>query len=156
MKEAAADVFRSTDYRGNVPWSLLVVREGLRPLSIAMLPLMIITLVLALTTGDLLRLVLWGYPAVAILSMAWTVFHLDRRVAEIRFFEMGVMIRSMTDCSRGRPGRRLPLFDVRDYGSWMVIAAGDLDVMIDRARWPDYRLINEAAHRALAERAPTS
>jgi hypothetical protein len=151
MNNASVEVFRSTDHPGGLPWGLLIAREGLRPLSVAMLPLMVVTLVSALTTGELLQLVLWGYPTITVLAMAWTAFNVDRRVTEIWFFDSTIVVRSMADRSRGRGGRHLRLFDIRDYGSWMAIAAGDVDITIDRSRWPDYERIRGAARRSISE-----
>jgi hypothetical protein len=149
---ATEAVFRSIDHPGRTPWALLIAREGIRPLSVVLLPLMIITLVMALMSGDVLRFVLWGYPIAAMISTAWTLFNVDRRPAEIRIDSGHLVLRTMADVARGKQGRRLPLFDVRDYGSWMVIAAGDIDLTLDRSTWPEYARIKDRARQAVEDR----
>jgi hypothetical protein len=131
--------YRSRRHPRDRPWALVFAQDTLRPLAILMLPLMIATLVAALKAGNLLPFVVWGYPSVILLSVVWTTFNLERLVAEITLLDDFVVVRSVADCARQRATPPRPLYDARDYGQWLVLAAGDRDVVVHRDDWPEFQ-----------------
>jgi hypothetical protein len=130
--------YRSRSHPGQRPWALVFAQESVGPIAVLMLPLMVTTLVAALRAGNLIPFLVWGYPTVIMLALAWTAFDLERRIAEVIIGEGFAVVRSIADCAHRRSFRPLPLFDVRDYGQWLVLAVGDSDIVLHRDEWPDY------------------
>lgn len=133
-------VFTSVHHPGARSYPLVFSQHVVRPISILFLPLMIVTLVAALSFQPVLDYLLLGFPAAIAIAFLWTGFNLRRQIAEVRIVERSVAIRSTHEVAwhRGDEERMLPLFDARDYGNWLVIAAGDADYVIERDEWPQY------------------
>lgn len=101
---------------------------------------MIVCLVAALRNASLLVYLVWGFPAATVAAFLWTAFSLRRTLAEIRVAVGAVTILSVRDVAvrRRRPHEVLPLFDVRNYGRWLVVAAGDADYIFHDSEWPQF------------------
>jgi hypothetical protein len=138
MPQPEDETFRSVGYPGIRPWPLVLAQEGVRPLAYLMLPLMVVTLVVALSAGNLLPLVIWAYPILMLVAAAWSAFSLERQIGEVIVESGSVRMLSIADCALARKVPPVPLYDVRDYGGWLVVAAGDSDFVLEREKWPDF------------------
>ncbi len=151
--DATVTVFTSNDHPGTRSYPLVFSQSVVRPMSTLFLPLMIATLIAALTYQPVLNVLLLGFPAAMVAAFLWTAFKLRREIAEIQVRHQTISLRSTHEVAwhGARIPRILPLFDVRDYGGWLVIAAGDADYLIARDNWPRYDELRARLREAVYE-----
>lgn len=151
--EAAPEkvVFESVHHPTGRPYALVFSQSVVHPISILFLPLMILTLIAALQHMPVLSYLLWGFPAATAAAFLWTAFKLRREIADLAVEGRMVAIRSIHEAARrgGTVWRMMPLFDVRDYGDWLVVAAGDADYVIAREEWPNFEAVRVTLHQAV-------
>jgi hypothetical protein len=143
------DVFVSREHPGDASWSLTYARAFARPLAVCTLPVMIAALFTVLEGRDVMPYVLWGLPAAIMVASAWTVFRLKREIAESRVADGFAVVRTIWESSDPRqPAEWLPVYDVRDYGKWMLVTIGLTAFDLERSNWPRYDDLRDALRRA--------
>lgn len=149
----AARVFRSVHHPGTKSYPHVFSQRVIQPISVLFLPLMLVTVVIALRFEPILYMLYAAFPAALVAAFLWTAFKLRREIAEIRIYDQSIVMRSTHDIAwnRDRLPKSLPLFDIRDYGGWLVIAAGDSDYMILRGEWSCYEELRASLRRAVYE-----
>lgn len=142
--------FVSERHPGSRSYAVVFGRHSVNAIAVAFLPLMVASLIAALQYEPILGFLLWGFPVALVGALLWTAFSLRRQVCQIDILGNTVRLSSIHDVARGADAARyVVLFDVRDYGSWLSIAAGDADYFALRDEWPNYRKLREALNGAI-------
>lgn len=120
------EVFRSIHHPGDASPVGLFTQWLIRPLAVCMLPVMILMLVEVLQGRDVLRYVLYAFPAAIVLASAWTAFRMRAATAEIVVSGPYAEIRTVLDVLSRRP--RNPwrmVLDVRKSDDHFQVAIGE-------------------------------
>lgn len=102
-----------------------------------MLPVMLVTMTIALQSGLILPYLWWGVPLAVLVATAWTRYRLSRTVAEIRVQPPEAAARSVLDYLRGVPPEWGPIVELRDHSSELSVTIGLESFVLQRRDWPD-------------------
>gem|GEM_PF-2986193 len=142
--------FVSSRHPGELAYGVVFARSSVRTIAVAFLPLMVASLVAALRYEPILGFLLWGFPVALVGALLWTAFSLRRQICQIDIVGNMARLGSVHDVALRVERRQFVIvFDARNYGTWMSIAAGDADYIALRDEWPEYNKLHDALINAI-------
>lgn len=151
VQDLRVHTFRSTAYP-DAPAGLVYARALSKPLAACVLPVMTIATAAALLGEPVLTEALWGMAAALVVAAGWARFDLRRTVAEVRVRGGEASLRTVWACLHGQPASWVPVLDVRSTGGVVGLGAGDAEMELDGAYWPQQAALLEALADARAHR----
>lgn len=132
------EVYKSINHPGGASRVLIFTQWLVRPLAVCSLPLMVMTLVDVLQGRDILRYLIFGFPAAVAFASAWTSLRMRAAPAEIAISGPFAEVRTVLDVLSGRPPRpwRIVL-EVRKSEDGFQVAIGESVFELVDDDWPD-------------------
>lgn len=132
-------VYRSKLYPDGRSRRTLFGTEMVKPLGVAMLPLMIGTLVSMLQGFSVLSVLYIGFPIALGVSFFWTWLQLRSQIGEILISEEKVAFRSVFAASSPSDGSEWKLLiDLRPMASGLTATVGLEEFVLTSSDWPNW------------------
>ena len=118
-----------------------------RPLGMAMLPVMVTSLVAMLQGYPVLAFLYAGFPIALILSMMWTWIQVRNRICEIHLANQKIALRSLFSASDPvDPLHWKGLLHVEKVGDRINVTAGLENYSIVAEEWPNWSVLVQQLH----------
>ncbi len=129
-------------------------RAYTRPLPAVLLPLMIVSLAVALQDGNVTPFLTLYFPLAFAGCAAWALFWLYRRTVEVRLDGQGVCLRTAWEVATDQPCRWHAVYGVRYGVPWIAFAWGHTAVELNETEWPEAPALLQALRTAALDFRP--
>lgn len=146
-----APIFTSRHHPGAAGLAATFARAYARPLPVALLPLMIAALAVALQGGNVMPFLTVFFPLALGATALWTAFWLGRRIVEVQTAPHGVCLRTAWEVARSVECRWRAVHGLRYAIPWLTFAWGRTAIELDETEWPEAPLLLDALRSAAAD-----
>ena len=147
-------VFQSDAHPGARSAAFVFGRAVVKPLSVTLIPVMIIATSYALTGRDPLSFAVTTAPVAILLALAWTQFRLRRQIVEIRVYDGFAACISTYQVLLGQSVEWKPVYGVRVTPEQIHVAIDRQSQTLQRSSWPEHETLIKALQRRQNEQRP--
>ncbi len=151
MDEGSTTAFFSRHHPGAAGAWTTFVRAYARPLPLALLPLMIAALAVALQGGNVEPFLTVYFPIGFAGAALWTAYVLGRRVVEVRLDARGACLRTAWEVASNVGCRWRHVHGLRYGAPWITFAWGRTAIELDGTEWPREPELLDALRNAAAQ-----